>query len=88
MVIIASIMYYTERGRFACACDPAGLNHMTHRSCGLGVLPGTQNADSRFPCHLLVEIVLEAGKPQAAGYPSLCQLKRSRSEAVESPAFA
>ena len=77
MVIIASIMYYTERGRFACACDPAALNHMTHRSCGLGVLPGTQqrttHASPFLPSHLPVPVekrLLEAGKPQA-GYPSL-----------------
>ena len=74
MVIIASIMYYTERGRLACACDPAALNHMTHRSCGLGVLPGTQqrttHASPFLPSRLPVEkCLLEADKPP--GYPSL-----------------
>ena len=35
VVIIASIMYYVERGRFACACDKLNDDSSRH-ACGLG----------------------------------------------------
>lgn len=37
VVIIASIMYYTERGRFACACDRLEDDSSRH-ACGVGAI--------------------------------------------------
>ena len=46
VVIIASIMYYTERGRFACACHLMENPKHSH-ACGLGSI-NNESSPERF----------------------------------------